>query len=95
MAAENVTAINPEHAIKLQSAVAKYVGKGYRVTSQTELSASLVKPKRFSMLAFLLWMCLAVAPGILYLLYFWRKKDRVLYLYVDERGKVVERTGKA
>ena len=79
--------------VLLPPAIARYVAQGYRVTSQTPTTASLMKPKRFSVLMFLIWSCVIILPGILYVLYFWRKKDRTLYLYV-ENGRVMERHGK-
>lgn len=78
----------------LQASIARYAGDGYRVIIQTAGSAQLVKPKRFSLLAFLLLTLMLGFPGLIYILYFWRKKDRTVYLWADENGRVHERKGK-
>lgn len=57
-----------------------YAKQGYRVVSQTEHSAQLVKPKQFSFIWALLWfLCLGVGL-IVYLLYYASKKDKMVYL---------------
>jgi len=75
----------------LQGAINRYTGKGWRVVSETDDTAQLIKPKRFSIMWFLLWLLLAVLPGVLYLVYhFGVKRDTQMYLRVDERGQVHE-----
>ena len=71
----------------LQAEVSKYVRDGYRVQSQTDTTAQLIKPKKFSWLIFLV-LLLIVGFGIIYLIYYLVKKDKAVYLTVDEFGKV-------
>ena len=72
----------------LDREVAKYVKRGYRVQSRTDTEAQLVRPKKFSFLWAFLWL-LALGVGlIVYLLYYWSKKDDQVYLAVDTYGKV-------
>jgi len=72
----------------LQKEISRYVGQGYRVVSQSDYAAQLVKPKVFSRLWAFLWF-LAFGVGlIVYLLWYWAKRDKQLYLTVDEAGKV-------
>lgn len=78
----------------LDAEIGHYVQRGYRVTAMTPTSASLVKPKRISLLMFVIWSMLALLPVILYLVYFARKKERVVYLWLDESGQVQKREGK-
>lgn len=66
---------------------------GYRIQSQTETTAQLVKPKgRFSLMWFLIITILSI--GTLFWLYplyhIFLKRDTGIYLEVDEFGKVRE-----
>jgi hypothetical protein len=61
----------------LDEAAMKYVRKGFRVLSQTEHWAQLVKPKRFS----LVWFFLGF--GIFYLPYYLAKRDKTIYLRLE------------
>ncbi|MGA2821658.1 MAG: hypothetical protein ABSF61_13540 [Anaerolineales bacterium] len=72
----------------LQKEIGRYIRKGFRVVSQTDTSAQLVKPKRFSLLWAIIWLILAVLPFILYLLWYWSRKDQVVYLTVDTQGRI-------
>lgn len=74
----------------LQERINHYVAKGYRVVSQTETSAQLVRPKTFSFVWAFLWFLLFGVGLLVYILYYATKKDRALYLYVED-GKVKER----
>jgi len=58
----------------LQAEINQYVRKGYQVVSQTETTAQLVKPKRFSLVWFFLFF------GIFYLPYYIAKRDKTVYL---------------
>ena len=66
----------------LQREVRKYVSRGYRVVSQTDTTAQLVKPKRFSLLWFFILL------GILYVPFYLFARDRQVYLEVDKYGRV-------
>lgn len=68
----------------LQKEINGYAKNGWRVISQTDTTAQLVKPKRLSCL----WAILTV--GIALLLYL-AAKDETAYLEVDEKGKLRRR----
>lgn len=73
----------------LAKEVERYVGQGYRVVSQTDYTAQLVKPKVFSLFWALIWLLFTV--GIMFVVYlFWyaAKRDHQVYLTVDETGRV-------
>ena len=79
----------------LQGEIARYVKHGYRVVSEGETSAQLVKPKRVSCLwvTIMLVLSLLLVGLLLLLIYFlWyaTQKDEQVYLTVDEQGKVQE-----
>jgi hypothetical protein len=61
----------------LDDAIRRHVGKGYHILSQTDHSAQLLKPKRFS----LVWFFLGF--GIFYLPYYLGKRDRTVYLTLE------------
>ncbi len=65
----------------LQDHINWYVQLGYRVVSQTEVSAQLVKPKQFSFI----WALLLV---LIYFFYYMSKKDETVYLTVGADGRV-------
>jgi hypothetical protein len=66
----------------LEKEIYSYVRRGYRVLSQTETSAQLVKPKKFS----LLWCILFF--GIFYIVYYMAKKDKTVWLTIDALGNI-------
>jgi len=70
----------PKDTEPLGAQIHWYVKQGYRVVSQSETHAQLVKPKQFSFVwAFLWFLCLGVGL-IVYLLYYAAKKDQQVYL---------------
>jgi hypothetical protein len=71
----------------LQREINKYLRQGYRVISQTDTTAQLVKPKVFSCLWFLINMILLIG-WIFYLLWYWSKRDTQVYIEVDINGRV-------
>jgi hypothetical protein len=71
----------------LQREINKYLRQGYRVISQTDTTAQLVKPKEFSCLWFLINALLLIG-WIFYLLWYWSKRDKQIYIEVDVNGKV-------
>lgn len=86
-APERVLISTSERRRILQDEVRKAAKDGYRVVSQTEWSAQLVRPKRFSVVWFLIWLLLALFPVALYLVYhFGIKRDPQLLIEVDECG---------
>lgn len=64
------------------------VGKGYRLVTQTDTTAQMVKPKTFSFGFFLLWTLLTGVGLILYPAYYLAKRDEQRYLSVDEAGEL-------
>ncbi len=75
----------------LQREINNYVRRGYRVVSQTDTTAQLVKPKRFSLLWALFWFLMLFVGLLIYLLYYISKKDNTVYLEVDEYGHIKRR----
>jgi hypothetical protein len=59
---------------------------GYHVVSQTETSAQLVKPRKFSRLGFFLLL------GVFYLPFYLAKRDKTVYLYLED-GEVPRKGG--
>jgi hypothetical protein len=72
----------------LEREIASYVRKGYRVLSQTESSAQLVRPKRFNLLLAVLLLVLMVLPFVIYLLMYIAARDKTVYITVDVQGRV-------
>ena len=72
----------------LETEVTKYVKQGYRVTSRTDTTAQLVKPKKFSKLWAILWFCLLIFPFVIYILLYMAKKDKTIYLEIDKLGRI-------
>ena len=70
----------------LTQEIAKYSKKGWHVVSQTDTTAQLLKPKRFSFLWAVLWTFVFGVGLLIYLFYHWAKKEQTLYLTVDENG---------
>lgn len=68
-----------------------YIRQGYRVMSQTDTSAQLVKPKEFSCLIATIALLLALFPFILYILFYMAQKDRVMFIEIDPYGHVIRR----
>ena len=64
------------------------VKQGYIVVSQTDTTAQLTRKKGFSCLLFAILFILGIIPGIIYLLV---RKDKSIYITVDEYGKIEER----
>jgi hypothetical protein len=64
--------------LSLDEGIAHFVERGYRVVSQTDRSAQLVKPKTFSLFA-----CL-VLFGIFYLPFYLAKRDDIVYLTMKD-----------
>ena len=70
-----------------QNTISSYVGQGYRVLSQAETTAQLVKPKQFfwgSIILLLFW----VFPFFLYLLYYLVQKDESVYIAITGQEQI-------
>ena len=75
----------------LQERVNRFVRDQYRVVSQTDSTAQLVKPKRFSFLWALLWFLVIGVGLLIYIGYHvFLKREPQVYLTVDEQGRVHE-----
>jgi hypothetical protein len=77
-----------ERSAILDAEVMKYARMGYEVHSRTQTTAQLVKPKKFSFIWALVWFLLFGIGLIVYLLYYWGKRDQTIYLEVDNRGLI-------
>ena len=58
--------------------------RGYSVTSRTDTTATLLKPKEFSFIWALLWFLVFGIGILVYIFYYMSKKDYVKYLNIDE-----------
>ena len=77
----------------LHNSIATYLAQGYRVVSQTDTTAQLVKPKQFSCLlaaigAALFWTGFGLLFLVGYVIYYLASKDQQIYIMVDEYGTV-------
>jgi len=72
-----------EH-IELQRNVASLVSDGYRVQTETQTSAQLLKPKKFSLVLFVIGLLLLGVPGLLYLAWYVAKQDKLAYLWIED-----------
>lgn len=89
MSNEALVTLEERRAI-LQGRVNRYVAQGYRVISQTETNAQLVRPKRFSFIWFIIFI-ITLIGWLVYLFYHvLLKREIQVYLTVDERGKIQE-----
>jgi hypothetical protein len=68
----------------LTGAIAFLTSHGYRVLSQTDQSAQLVKPKQFSFLWCVLGCVLFLPLGVLYVIYYLAKQDTTVYLWMED-----------
>jgi len=64
----------------LDAKVSQFVRKGYTVQFQTDTAAQLLKPKKFSFLWAFVWFCCFGVGLLVYLIYYWAKRDHVVYL---------------
>lgn len=72
----------------LNREVAKLSKKGWHIVSQTDTTAQLLKPKKFSFLWAILWTFFFGVGLLIYLFYHWAKKEETIYLTVDEEGRL-------
>lgn len=59
--------------------------KGYQIQSRTDTTAIMVKPKKFSFIFAVLWFLMLGLGLIVYLLWYWSKRDEVIYLSARAR----------
>jgi len=72
----------------LQQYIYAYIQQGYRVVSQTDTTAQMIKPKQFSLLAAIFWLFVFVIGLLIYIFYFMASGDQQMYLEVDLYGQV-------
>ncbi len=72
----------------LQAEIDRLVREGYRVVSQTETSAQLLKPKVFSFVWAFVWFLLLGFGVLIYIFYYMAKKDKTVYLSVGADGSL-------
>ncbi len=72
----------------LRSEIDRYLKKGFRVVSETEMSAQLIKPKVFSFVWALFWFLFLGVGVLVYIFYYMSKKDKTVYLRVSDDGQV-------
>jgi hypothetical protein len=77
----------------LQREISSYARRGFRILSQTNTTAQLLKPKKFSFLWALLWFLLFGIGLLIYLLWYWSRRDETVYLEVTPTGRVLTRKG--
>jgi len=75
----------------LERAIADYSRHGFKVSTRTDTTAQLVRPKQFSCLWASLWFLMVGIGLLFYLFYYMAKSDTVVYLEVDEYGQVHRR----
>lgn len=79
-----------QRSVILNVEIRRYLDQGYRVQSATETTAQMVKPKKFSLLWALVWFLVVPFVGVVpYILYYLAKKDRLVYIEIDERGQTL------
>ncbi len=78
----------PNADASLQEHIDWYVRQGYRVVSQTETSAQLIKPKQFSLVWAVIWLLVAFIGIVIYIFYYIAKKDTAVYLTVQSDGTI-------
>lgn len=88
MAAQPQQIATPEYRKQaLEYCVAHLVRQGYRVVSQTDTTAQLVRPKGFSCLWATLWFLLFGIGLLVYVFYYMGKEDDVAYVSIDQWGR--------
>lgn len=77
-----------ERRVILEQRLQGYAKDGYRVLSQADTTAQLMKPKRFNFILALILLCLGGFPLIIYIFWYLAAKDQTMYLTVEVDGKV-------
>ncbi len=72
---------------QLVAEIDRYVRSGYRVASETATSVSLVKPKRFGCLPFVVLFLLGIFPAVIYVAWYASRRDKTVYLRLED-GRV-------
>lgn len=78
-----------ERAEILQIEINRYLQRGLKVLSQTQTTAQLVKPKKFSCLLATLGLLLFGVGFLIYIFYYASQKDTQLYIQVLDDGTIL------
>lgn len=73
----------------LQGHINRYLAQGFRVVSQTDTTAQLIKPKQFSCVIAALSLLLVGIGFLIYVFWYWASKDQTVYIQVDPFGRVI------
>ncbi len=87
MSSRSTLSIEERSAI-LDREIAKYIKRGFRVIARTDITAQLIKPKKFSFLWAILWFLLLGVGILVYLIYYWSKRDETIYLQINPYGRI-------
>jgi hypothetical protein len=85
-AAPRILSVEERRAV-VQQAVRYYTAMGYQVTNQTDDSAQLVRPKRFSCLIATLTLCFPIFT-LIYIFVYMAMRDSTMHIAVDSYGNV-------
>lgn len=80
-----------ERSAILDRVIAAYSQRGYRIVARTATSAQLARPKPFSCVWAFIWFLLLGFGLLIYLFYYLAKRDDLIWLEVDEVGRVRRR----
>ncbi len=69
---------------QLAAEIDRYVRLGYRVASETAISVSLVRPRRFGCLPFVVLLLLGVFPAVIYVAWYLSRRDETVYLRLED-----------
>jgi len=78
-----------ERAEILQIEINRYLQRGFKVLSQTQTTAQLMKPKKFSCLLATLGLLLLGVGFLIYIFYYASQKDTQLYIQVLDDGTIL------
>lgn len=78
-----------ERAEILQIEINRYLQRGFNVLSQTQTTAQLIKPKKFSCLLATLGLLLFGVGFLIYIFYYASQKDTQLYIQVLDDGTIL------
>lgn len=72
----------------LEQRLQGYAKEGWRIASQSDTTAQLMKPKQFNFVLAVIFLLLGGIPFVIYLFWYLAAKDKTLYLTVDLDGTV-------
>ena len=78
----------------LDSVIAEYAARDYRLITRTPTSAQLVKPKRFSFGWAVFWLLMLGFGLLVYLFYYVSRTDEQVFLRVDGESIVAREQGR-